>query len=92
VTSLVQIPALLLRALITIYQWTLRPMLGPHCRFTPSCSNYALEAIARHGVVKGSALATGRILRCNPWCDGGDDPVPCTCSLLPRFLRSRAVP
>jgi hypothetical protein len=79
----------LLRAPIILYQWTIRPILGPHCRFSPSCSDFALQAIARHGSLRGGWLATGRILRCNPWCDGGDDPVPCTCPPFPRF-RSRA--
>lgn len=76
--------ALLLRALITLYQWTIRPVIGPHCRFHPSCSSYASEAIARHGALRGGLMGAGRILRCNPWNDGGYDPVPCTC---PRLFR-----
>jgi len=66
----------LLRGGITAYQWTLRPVLGAQCRFVPSCSDYAKEAIATHGAVKGAGLAAWRILRCNPWCAGGHDPVP----------------
>jgi hypothetical protein len=77
-----RLPAWLLRLPIIAYQWTIRPILGPHCRFTPSCSAYALEAIDRHGAVRGGLLGAGRILRCNPWHAGGDDPVPCRCRPL----------
>ena len=62
--------------LIRIYQWTLSPMLGPKCRFYPSCSHYALEAIHRFGVLRGGWLAAKRIGRCHPWHPGGYDPVP----------------
>jgi putative membrane protein insertion efficiency factor len=68
--------ALPLIATVRAYQYVLRPILGANCRFTPSCSDYALEALRMHGVVRGSALAAGRVLRCNPWCACGDDPVP----------------
>ncbi|WP_428393758.1 membrane protein insertion efficiency factor YidD [Lichenicoccus sp.] len=61
---------------VRLYQALLRPVLGPNCRFTPSCSDYAMEAIDRHGAARGSALAMWRVLRCNPWCEGGHDPVP----------------
>ena len=63
---------------VRAYQWTIRPLIGPHCRFWPSCSDYAIEALRCHGAARGSWLAAGRILRCNPWCDGGYDPVPPT--------------
>jgi putative membrane protein insertion efficiency factor len=62
--------------LIRLYQLTLRPILPPACRFVPSCSDYALEALERHGLVRGSWLAVGRILRCHPFHPGGYDPVP----------------
>lgn len=62
--------------LIRVYQWTISPMLGPICRFTPSCSNYALEAIRKHGSRHGSWLALKRICRCNPRHLGGHDDVP----------------
>ncbi len=65
-----------LRGAVITYQWTLRPFLGAHCRFHPSCSHYALEALSAHGALRGSLLAGRRILRCNPWHPGGDDPVP----------------
>jgi putative membrane protein insertion efficiency factor len=65
--------------LVRLYQWTLRPFIGAHCRFEPSCSHYAIEALQRHGPVGGTWLAARRVLRCNPWVEGGLDPVPCAC-------------
>ena len=53
--------------LIRVYQWTISPLLGPVCRYYPSCSHYGYEAVRVHGAVKGSALTAWRILRCNPW-------------------------
>lgn len=65
---------------VWVYQWTLRPFIGAHCRFEPTCSAYAMEALRRHGAATGTVLTTWRVLRCNPWCDGGVDPVPsCPC-------------
>jgi putative membrane protein insertion efficiency factor len=58
------------------YKRFISPFLPPACRFHPTCSEYAAQAVEIHGVLKGSALATGRVLRCNPWSDGGFDPVP----------------
>jgi hypothetical protein len=66
----------LLLGSVRAYQYLLRPMLGANCRFAPSCSDYALEAIERHGAWKGSWLAVRRILRCHPYHPGGYDPVP----------------
>lgn len=66
----------LLRWLLRAYQLTISPLMGPRCRFYPSCSNYALEALQVHGAGKGSLLAVKRICRCHPWNDGGYDPVP----------------
>ena len=63
--------------LIRLYQWTVSPLLGPRCRFYPSCSNYALQAIKRFGVLRGGWLAVKRLGRCHPWHPGGLDPVPC---------------
>lgn len=65
-----------LGGLVRVYQWTVRPLAGPACRFCPSCSDYALEALARHGAWRGSLLSAKRVLRCNPWNPGGFDPVP----------------
>jgi putative membrane protein insertion efficiency factor len=61
---------------VRAYQWTLRPVIGDNCRFFPSCSEYAIEAFRAHGVARGGCLSAWRIVRCNPWCDGGYDPVP----------------
>jgi putative membrane protein insertion efficiency factor len=66
----------LLLALIRAYRYLLSPWWGGSCRFTPSCSTYAMEAIERHGSVRGGWLALRRIARCHPWCAGGFDPVP----------------
>lgn len=62
--------------LLRVYQLTLSPLLGPVCRFAPSCSSYAVTAVRRYGVVHGSWLTARRLLRCHPWNDGGWDPVP----------------
>jgi putative membrane protein insertion efficiency factor len=66
----------LLAFAIRAYQYLLRPMLGPNCRFYPSCSDYAHEAIERHGVARGMLLTLRRVGRCHPWHPGGYDPVP----------------
>ncbi|HTY49403.1 MAG TPA: membrane protein insertion efficiency factor YidD [Steroidobacteraceae bacterium] len=67
---------LLATILIRLYQWTLSPLLGPACRFHPTCSQYALEAIRLHGAFRGGVLALKRLSRCHPWHEGGVDPVP----------------
>lgn len=67
---------LLLRGLIRGYQLLISPILPASCRFMPSCSAYAMEAVAKHGAVTGSWLAAKRVCRCHPWNDGGYDPVP----------------
>lgn len=77
----------LLKRLVWLYQVTLRGMLPPSCRFHPSCSNYALEALDTHGALKGSWLAVRRVSRCHPFNPGGYDPVPpaagspCSCQI-----------
>jgi putative membrane protein insertion efficiency factor len=62
--------------LILFYKHTLGIVLAPSCRFHPTCSNYAIQAIRLHGVIKGVLLTAWRLLRCNPLCSGGWDPVP----------------
>lgn len=69
-------PARILTALIRWYQRSVSPMQGARCRFLPTCSQYAVEAITRHGALRGGAMAVWRILRCNPFSRGGYDPVP----------------
>lgn len=61
---------------LRVYKRFLSPVLPPACRFHPTCSDYAAEAVLTHGALKGSGLALGRILRCHPWNAGGFDPVP----------------
>jgi uncharacterized protein len=68
--------AWLLTKLIRGYQLVLSPLLGPRCRFYPSCSSYAVQALATHGAVKGTWLAGHRLLHCHPWNPGGVDHVP----------------
>jgi len=65
---------------IRFYRYVISPWLGYNCRFTPSCSAYAIEALETHGSVRGSWLALKRLARCHPWCEGGHDPVPDQCS------------
>jgi putative membrane protein insertion efficiency factor len=67
---------LVLKFLIRVYQLALSPLLGPSCRFYPSCSQYGLEAIEAHGALRGSWLTARRICRCHPFHPGGFDPVP----------------
>jgi len=62
--------------LIRLYQWVLSPFLGSNCRFHPTCSNYALEALETHGLWRGLRLAIRRVGHCHPWHEGGFDPVP----------------
>jgi uncharacterized protein len=66
----------ILIVMIRAYQYGISPLLGPHCRFHPSCSHYAVEAIERHGLLHGGYLAIRRVSRCHPWHEGGFDPVP----------------
>jgi len=63
-------------ALVRFYQLLVSPLLPPSCRFHPSCSAYAAEALRRHGAARGSWLAVKRLARCHPFCEGGIDPVP----------------
>lgn len=71
--SIFSYPLLLI---IMVYRYTLSPMFGNQCRYSPTCSYYAEEAIKKYGAIRGSFLAVKRILRCHPWHEGGYDPVP----------------
>lgn len=85
VALLIGLPQRLLIGLVRGYRLLLKPWLGNACRFEPTCSAYALDALQRHGAAAGSYLAARRLLRCHPWCDGGCDPVP----VLPPALFAR---
>jgi putative membrane protein insertion efficiency factor len=72
--TVVRLPALLAIAVVRVYQYTLSPLLGPNCRFEPTCSSYFVLSVKKHGLVRGSFRGVGRILRCHPWNPGGYDP------------------
>jgi putative membrane protein insertion efficiency factor len=74
--TFVRAPARVLIVGVQAYRMVLKPWLGNACRFEPTCSQYALTALGRHGAIAGAGLTTWRILRCHPWCDGGCDEVP----------------
>ncbi len=74
--SLADVPRQGLMMVVRGYRLLLKPWLGNACRFEPTCSSYTLQALERHGALRGSLLGAGRLLRCHPWCEGGCDPVP----------------
>ena len=76
VDFLVRAPQRVLILIVLAYRLLLKPWLGNACRFEPTCSAYALEALARHGAARGALLSGWRLARCHPWCQGGVDPVP----------------
>ena len=76
VRAVVRLPATLLLSLLRGYQRFISPMTPPTCKFYPSCSQYAVIAVQRHGAIRGTRLAVWRLLRCNPWNLGGVDDVP----------------
>lgn len=82
----------LLTRLVLGYRLLLKPWLGNACRFEPTCSAYALQALERHGAAAGAYLTTRRLLRCHPWCDGGCDPVPDAAPPLFTRLLSKTPP
>lgn len=99
IVRLARLPAATLIVLVRLYQRTLSPalpiFLGPSCgcRFAPTCSHYAIEALRTHGAIVGGSLATVRLLKCTPLHPGGDDPVPAprarpSCHTAPRFVSS----
>jgi len=73
---IIKLPANFLILLIKIYQYTLSPFIGHNCRYTPTCSNYGIEAIRKYGAIKGGWLTIKRVASCNPWGGSGYDPVP----------------
>ena len=76
IAFIARLPRLVLMGLIRVYQLTISPLLGPTCKYYPSCSHYGFEAVRRHGALRGTVLAGWRVLRCNPWSNGGVDEVP----------------
>ncbi len=76
---------IILKPIIFLYQKLISPLLGPRCKYHPSCSNYFLEAIKVHGIIKGLMLGVSRIVRCNPFSGGGVDPVPNKGKWLPNI-------
>lgn len=74
--TILRILAIPFMVMIKLYQWIISPLLGPKCRFTPTCSHYSMEAFKKHGVIKGFWLTVKRISRCHPWGGHGYDPVP----------------
>ena len=73
--QLKQLPCRGLVWMVRLYQATLSPLLGMQCRFTPSCSNYCIEALEKYGAIRGSLMGLKRVVRCNPFYKGGFDPV-----------------
>ncbi len=71
---LVRLPSVVLIALARVYQLCIGPLLGKHCRFEPSCSNYLIQAVNKYGAIKGATKGILRICRCHPWHPGGYDP------------------
>ena len=76
VSRLMRLPVTVLTGLVRGYRYFLSPWLGSACRFEPTCSAYALQALEIHGAAAGTYLTLGRLVRCHPWCHGGHDPVP----------------
>jgi putative membrane protein insertion efficiency factor len=74
--GLVQLPRCFLVGLVKAYRLLLSPWLGASCRFEPTCSVYAIAALEQHGALAGTYLTLRRLVRCQPWCEGGHDPVP----------------
>lgn len=72
---MIRLPQAILLWVLKAYKWTLSPLLPPSCRYVPSCSEYAMEAVERYGVLRGGLKATWRVLRCHPFVKGGLDPV-----------------
>jgi hypothetical protein len=83
-----ELPKTLLIGLVRAYRLLLSPWLGSACRFEPTCSAYALDALQRHGALTGSRLTLWRLGRCYPWCAGGHDPVPDSPRLFSDLLRN----
>ena len=71
---MIRLPAMLGIVMVRAYQILISPLLGPNCRFEPTCSSYVVESLKKHGLLRGGVRGVGRILRCHPWNPGGYDP------------------
>ena len=91
-TGLARLPQRTLMGLVQAYRLLLKAWIGNACRFEPSCSAYALQALERHGAAQGSLLTAKRLLRCHPYCQGGHDPVPEKTSTPSAGLFTRLLP
>ena len=80
---MIQLPRLIVLTLLRCYKWMLSPLLPPSCRYVPTCSEYAIEAVERYGAFHGGIKAAWRVLRCHPFVKGGYDPVVHRCSAAP---------
>jgi hypothetical protein len=91
---LTRLPQTALMGMVKGYRLLISPALGSSCRFEPSCSAYSLQALSQHGAAMGSYLTLRRLVRCQPWCDGGHDPVPPpqSASFFSRLLTRAASP
>ena len=74
ISKIVGLPAAVFIGCVRVYQIVISPMLPATCRFQPTCSAYAIEAIRKYGLLRGGIKAAWRIMRCHPWCEGGEDP------------------
>jgi len=74
--GVLRLPQYAVMGLIKVYQLVVSPLVGPSCKYYPTCSSYGLQAVRTHGAVVGSVMAAWRVLRCNPWSNGGVDEVP----------------
>ena len=90
VSALRRFPQTALIGMVKAYRLLISPWLGSNCRFEPSCSSYSLQALNQHGATMGSYLTLRRLVRCQPWCEGGHDPVPKSASFFSRLLTSAA--
>ncbi len=72
--SIEQLGIVILVGLVRVYQWTISPLIGPACRFEPTCSRYLVQAVQKYGLIRGFWKGLGRLLRCHPWNPGGHDP------------------
>ncbi|MEO7159709.1 MAG: membrane protein insertion efficiency factor YidD [Polaromonas sp.] len=92
VATLTRLPKMILIAMVKAYRLLISPWLGSNCRFEPSCSTYSLQALNQHGAAIGSYLTLRRLMRCQPWCEGGHDlvPQPNSASFFSRLLTPAA--